>query len=502
MTVTKDIEAKILRFYHVEQWRVGTISRELNIHHSVVERVLSQTGIPKTKIVSGESMITPYLPFIIETLDKHPKLTASRLYDMVCARGYAGAPSHFRHLISLYRPRPAAEAYLRLRTLPGEQAQVDWGHFGYVTIGRAKRPLIAFVMVLSYSRKLFLRFYLNQRMSNFLRGHEDAFHAWGGVPKVCLYDNLKSAVLERQGDAIRFHPTLLDFSAHYRFEPRPVAVCRGNEKGRVERAIRYVRDNFFAARKFSDVVDLNLQATQWCEEQASNRPCPEDRSHSVRNVFESEQGYLLTLPDTGYAVDEQESVHVGKTPYVRFDLNDYSVPHRYVRRTLAVNATFDKVTILNGAEVIAKHQRSYDKGQQIEDNAHIQALVDSKKQARHHRAQDRLTHAAPSAAILLIKAAERHYHMGSITRALIQLLDDYGSSELEAAIQEAIAKDVPHPNAVQISLQKRREQRHQYPPIHLDLPDDKRIRGQVVRVHKLNDYDQLQSNTTEQHHDE
>jgi len=93
-----------------------------------------------------------------------------------------------------------------------------------------KRPLMAFVMVLSWSRQIFLRFYLNQRMASFLRGHVAAFNAWGALPRVLLYDNLKSAVLERRDDAIRFHPTLLALSAHYHFEPRPVAIARGNEK--------------------------------------------------------------------------------------------------------------------------------------------------------------------------------------------------------------------------------------------------------------------------------
>ena len=173
-------------------------------------------------------MIDPYLGFIHETLERFPTLTASRLYDMVVERGYPGGLDHFRHLISVYRPKKAAEAYLRLKTLPGEQAQVDWAHFGHIVIGKAKRPIMAFVMILSFSRKIFLHFYLNQRTENFLRGHQEAFVSFGGVPKVLLYDNLKSAVLERMGDAIRFNPMLLDFAAHYHFEPRPVAVYRGN----------------------------------------------------------------------------------------------------------------------------------------------------------------------------------------------------------------------------------------------------------------------------------
>src|SRR5204863_7934169 len=233
----------------------------------------------------------------LEILQKFPTLTASRLHAMVRERGYRGGPDHFRHLIACHRPRRPAEAYLRLRSLPGEQGQVDWGHFGQLTIGRARRPLMAFVMVLSYPRRIFLRFFLDARMESFLRGHVGAFTAWQGCPRVLLYDNLKGAVLERQGDAIRFHPTLLELAAHHRFEPRPVAVARGNEKGRVERAIRYVRDSFFAARQFRDLDDLNAQAREWCQGAGLDRPCPEDRQRSVRSVYLEEQVRLLSPPD-------------------------------------------------------------------------------------------------------------------------------------------------------------------------------------------------------------
>ncbi len=250
MTIPPDLEARILRYYHVEKWRVGTIARQLRVHPETVARVLAQAGLPRLGPPRRASKIDPYLPFIRETLAKFPTLTASRLHAMVCERGYRGGKSRFRAIIACHRPRPPAEAYLRLRTLPGEQAQCDWGHFGHVTIGRARRPLMAFVLVLSHSRHIFLRFFLDARMENFLRGHLAAFAAWGGIPRVILYDNLRSAVLERHGDAIRFNPALLDFAAHYRYEPRPVAIARGNEKGRVERAIRFVRDAFFAARAF------------------------------------------------------------------------------------------------------------------------------------------------------------------------------------------------------------------------------------------------------------
>ncbi|WP_462331118.1 IS21 family transposase [Thiohalocapsa halophila] len=493
MAIPPELEAKILRYFHVEQWRVGTIARQLGVHHATVDRVLSQAGLPKVERPHRPSLIDPYLPFVLKTLEQYPRLSAARLYAMVRERGYRGGADHFRHLIAHYRPRPQPEAYLRLKTLPGEQAQVDWGHFGKITIGNAERTLMAFVMVLSCSRAIFLRFFLDAQMANFLRGHVGAFETWGGLPRVLLYDNLKSAVLERRGEAIRFHPILLELAAHYRFEPRPVAPARGNEKGRVERAIRYVREAFFAARDWRDLDDLNAQADAWCRGQAGDRPCPEDRSMTVREALAQEQPKLLALPDNPFPTEERVAVSAGKTPYVRFDRNDYSIPATHVRRTLTVVASPTTVRVLDGATLLATHARSYDQGQQVEDPAHIAALVARKRQARQHRGTDRLAQAAPSSRALLTRAAERGENLGSITATLLRLLERYGAAELEAAIAEALARNVPHPNAVRLALERRREQREQPPPLAITLPDDQRVRDVVVTPHKLDAYDQLQA---------
>lgn len=497
MSIPPELEAQILRYYHVEKWRIGTIAHQLHVHHATVLRVLAQAGLPRLGGPARRSLIDPYLPFVRETLEKFPTLTASRLFAMVRERGYRGGGEHFRHLIARHRPRRPAEAYLRLRSLPGEQGQVDWGHFGHLHIGRAPRPLMAFVMVLSYSRAIFLRFFLDARLESFLRGHAGAFAAWQGCPRVLLYDNLKSAVLERQGDAIRFHPTLLAFAAHYRYEPRPVAVARGNEKGRVERAIRYVRDSFFAARPFVDVDDLNAQAAAWCSGMAADRPCPEEQTKTVREAFAEEAPYLLKLPDNAYPLHEHIAVKVGKTPYVRFDLNDYSVPHTQVGRTLTALADPDQVRIVDGAEILACHRRSYDKGAQIEDAAHVAALVADKQAARRHRGIDRLARAAPASQTLLRQAGERGSNLGTITAALLRLLDRYGAAELEAAIAEALARGVPHPNAVRLALEHRREQRHQPPPVAVDLPTHVKARDTPVTPHRLEAYDQLKDQTDE-----
>jgi hypothetical protein len=126
MTIPAELEARILRYYHVEKWRIGTIARQLRVHPETVARVLAQAGLPRIGAPRRPSKIDPYLPFIREMLARFPTLTASRLHAMVCERGYRGGQSRFRAVIACHRPRPPAEAYLRLRTLPGEQAQCDW----------------------------------------------------------------------------------------------------------------------------------------------------------------------------------------------------------------------------------------------------------------------------------------------------------------------------------------------------------------------------------------
>jgi len=195
MTNDKALDAKILRYHFVEHWGVNTIADQLGIHHTTVDRVLCQAGIPKAERTRQASIVDPYHPMIIEMLDKYPRLTAARLFVMAQERGYSGGSSQFRAHVAWLRPRKPAEAYLRLRTLPGEQSQVDWAHFGHLQIGRAKRALMAFVMVLSWSRQIFVRFYLNARMDAFLHGHVAAFEDWGVLPRVLLPDYVPGNII-------------------------------------------------------------------------------------------------------------------------------------------------------------------------------------------------------------------------------------------------------------------------------------------------------------------
>jgi transposase len=491
MTVSKETESEILRLFHAEKWKRGTIAQQLHIHHDTVDRVLTRNGIPFERVRMRRSMIDAYLPFIRSVLEKYPQLTASRLFEMVRERGYAGGVDHFRDMVARHRPRPAAEAYLRLRTLPGEQAQVDWAYFGKMKIGNAERPLYGFVMVLSWSRQIFLRFYTGLATSNFLQGHVDAFSEWNGVPRELLYDNLKSAVLERIGDAIRFNPKLLEFAAHYRFAPKPVAVARGNQKGRVERAIQYIRHSFFAARKWDGLEDLNNQAMVWCKEVAGARKCLEDQQMTVTQAFATEKESLIALPGNSYPAHEMVVASVGKSPYVRFDLNDYSVPHEYVRRQVTVLADSNWVTIVDGTKQLAKHKRCFEKLQQIEIPEHIKDLEEQKKKAKKTSGMSRLISAAPSSRDLFRVAAQKGHAIGGMTSKLLSLLDLYGPAETEEAITEVVKAGGSHCSDVSQVLERRRRRAGLLSPVAIQLPNDKRINNLVVLPHSLASYDNL-----------
>ena len=488
--IPAELEERILRLHFVEKWRDGTIARQCGVHHSTVQRVLHARGVPPSQI-RRPSLVDPYLPFIRQTLNDYPTLPASRLHQMVVVRGYPGGPDHFRRLISGLRPRKPAEAFLRVRTLPGEEAQMDWGHFGRVQIGRANRLVSAFVLVLSWSRMPFVRFYLDQRMGSFLHGHAAAFAAFGGVPRRVLYDNLKTAVLERRGDAIRFNPTLLEFASHHGYEPRPVAVARGNEKGRVERTIRYLRTSFWPALAWDDLPDLNRKAAAWCADVAGVRRCPGDDTMSVQTAWKEERPRLLGLPDDNFPTHDRVEVRIGKQPYARFDSNDYSLPHVHVRRKVTVLATPSTVRLCVGDDVVAEHVRSFDKGDQIEDPTHIAALVAAKREGRIGSGKDRLHHAVPRSAALLQGAAERGHNIGSAVAGLLRLLDSWGADAVRDAVDEALAADALHVAAVRQVLERRAQEAGTPPPIAIKLPADPRVQHLHVTPHDLNTYDAI-----------
>ena len=423
--ITPAQRAEIRRLYFGEHWKVGTIAAALGVHHETVRAALQHETGGTRRGVSRPSALDPFLPFIRDTLTQYPRLRATRLHEMLRQRGYPGSAVQVRRVVRRLRP----------------QAQVDWGTFGKVRIGHGVRAVSGFVMVLGYSRALFALFTLDQTLESFLRGHVAAFQALGGSARTLVYDNLRSVVLDRRGTAIQCHPRLLELAGHYHFAPRPCTPARGNEKGKVERQIQYLRHAFFAARPFRDSDDLNAQFRRWRDAIAHQRRHPEQRDRTVADVLAEEQPRLLPLPAHPFETDGLRAVSSGKTPYVRFDRNQYSIPHTHVRRPLTLVASATTVRLLARQTELARHQRSYDTGQTIEDPAHLDGLLAATRQANIHTARDRLRVAVPATVPLFDRLAARGEALRPHTVHLLALLDDYGPQELAAAIATALTRD-------------------------------------------------------------
>jgi transposase len=489
--ITPEQRAEIRRLHYAEHWKVGTIATQLGVHHETVLAAINRASVLTRGGRCRATTLDPYLPFLRDTLAQYPRLRATRLHEMLRQRGYPGSAVQVRRAVRRLRPAPPSEAYLRLATLPGEVGQVDWGSFGTMRIGRGVRPLSAFVMVLGYSRAIHAVFTLDQTLESFLRGHVEACAALGGCARTLVYDNLKSAVLDRQGSAVHFHPRLLELAGHYHFVPRPCAPARANEKGKVERQIQYLRHAFFAARPFRDLDDLHQQFVTWRDTVAHQRRHPDQRDQTVAAVLAEEQRVLLPLPAHPFETTLVKAVQPRKQPYVAFDRNRYSVPHTHVGRPLTLLADATTVRVVDGPTALARHVRSYDTGAVIEDDTHVAALTAAKAAARPVTTRERLRQAVPDLDRLFTQWATRGDAGLSQLRRLAALLDDYGAPALAAAVKEALRREAPSAGTIAFVLDQQRRRRGLKPLVPLALPQHPGVQDLDVHPHALETYDAL-----------
>ena len=258
----------------------------------------------------------------------------------------------------------------------------------------------------------------------------------------------------------------------------------------MERAIRFLRTSFFAARTVTDLERLNRQVLEWCQ-RSQQRPWPQDRQRTVQSAFAQERARLLELPGDDFETERRVEIRVRKTPIVRFDLNDYSVPHTHVRRTVTLLASEHRVRILDGSTLLAEHSRSYSKAEQILDPRHLEELVDHKQKARRHRGFHQLFSAVPRCEELMHQLAERGENLGTQTAGLLRLLRQYGPQRLDAAVGEALLNSAPRFQSVQLILERRQRKLGQPPALAVPLSKQLQQRDLSVRPHNLEDYDQL-----------
>jgi transposase len=481
-----ELEAEIVRLHYAEHWPVGTISAQLGVHADVVRRVLD-IGQSASAPVERVRLVDPYRDFIAETLERYPRLRATRLFDMLRERGFRGAARTLRRYVAEVRPQPRREVYLRTEPLVGEQSQIDWAYVGKLDFPGGPRALWLFVLVLSHSRAMWGEFVLDLSVHSLCRSLVRAASALGGVTRQWLFDNAKTVVLERRGDAARFHPTLLDLCAQMRVQPRLCAPVRPQHKGRVERAIRYLRDRFLGGRTITGVSDGNLQLGRFIAEIAHARPHPVLGPRTVGDVLADERTRLLPLPNPMPDTDVVVPADVDRQAFVRFDTNRYSVPPKYAERTLTLVADDVQVRLLDGADCVARHDRSYGKRQVIELPVHRAELYAERRAARDLKGRDRLRAVAPGFSVLLERWAISGPSLGlQVTRA-IKLLDLYGDEIFAAAVAELVSRGLRDTSALAVACDRLRRERRR--PVPVDIPLPSHIEDRDVVPHDLEGYD-------------
>jgi len=498
MTIDKVKEAEIRRLHFAEHWKVGTIGTQLGEHPDVVKRVLGLGKGARAKPVTLDAAavmaaikvpasLLSYETFVAETLAQYPRLRATRLYDMLQERGYEGSVRTVRRYVFFVRPAPKTEVFLRTEPLIAEQSQIDWAYVGKIFIDGTTRQLWVFVIVLAYSRAMWAELVIDLSASSLRRSLVRACIYFCGMTRQWLFDNPKIVVLERHGDAVRFHPDLLALAGQLCVALRLCGVRKPQQKGKVERAIRYLRDRFFAARTIRDIDRGNAELLAFLAEIANVRPHPRWPERRIIDVLAEERARLLALPDPLPSTELVQPVPVDKTAFVNFDANRYSVPSVYANKTLMLVADDTSVRLCDGQVEVARHVRSWGRHQPIEAPEHRAELLEHKRAAREAKGRDQLCIAIPGFDILQARWVAAGRNVGFMTAKALRLLDLYGVEILGAAAREAIARGTHDPGALAVLCEERRRAANNPVPIAINL--GAHVPDRDVIPHDLETYD-------------
>ncbi len=366
----------MIKDLHRKGLSVSEIARRTGHDRKTVRRVIGGSVLPTPAVRRRKPRkLDPYVPYL-ERRMAEGVFNVPKLLREIGSQGYTGGITQLRLFVQPHRPARASVATLRFETQPGEQAQVDWAHFGFIEHEGRRCRLYAFVMTLGWSRALYLEFTTSTAETWFLRGHLHAFHYFGGVPREVLHDNLKTAVLERQpGGDIRWQPRYLDFAHYYGFTPRACQPYRAQTKGKVESGIRYVRSNFWPGLHFSDLADLNRQALTWLDAVANQRQHGTTGAVPFARLPLEQLQPILGRPDydTSWLTTRKSS----RDCLLSYGGNYYSVPATQAGQVLLVRELEAGELVICAADgtEVARHALVSGSGQRTIIPAHYETLM-------------------------------------------------------------------------------------------------------------------------------
>jgi transposase len=462
--------AEALRLSLIEGLSIRAISRRLQITRKKVRRLLGRTPVrPPTLKEPRGSLLDTYDAAIRKLVDDTPELTAPGVLERLRPLGYTGGISILRDRLRGLRPRASKEAFLTLSFAPGSAFQVDWADFGFAVPGCPRR-VSAFVMAACHSRYLYLEFTVSQAMGTFLRCMERGLRFFGGSAVADIFDNMKTVVLSHTPHATVFNRRFLEYARTRDFAAVACNVRRGNEKGRVERPIGFVRSRFWPGRRFVDLLDLNTQAVRWRDDIANNRVHEETGKVPALVFRHEEKRHLKPISDAAFDVDDVETSTVTKTFRVTFDRNRYSVPWRLTSQTVLVRADDDTVAIFLGRKQVAVHRRSWSAGDDIEHPSHREGLLQQKPRAAAAALPPGLVGLDDTGTsyFKILAAGGRSIHRETVR--LIFLVELFGERATRDAITDVMATGHVGAEYVEYVLRHKKGLTPSAPPLRLGDP--------------------------------
>lgn len=464
---------QIHQLHEQEKLNASQIARTLGLHWETVSKWLKcpryerRACPPQTRRLSK---LAPFKDAVVRLLHSHP-YTSAQLLPRLREQGYAGGYSILKDFVRQIRPKKAP-AFLTLHFAPAQSAQVDWGSWGTIRVGQTRRALHFFVLVLCWSRRMYLEFTYAQSQDQWLACHRNAFDHLQGVPREVMCDNTKTAILEHPlGGPIVFNPVYLDFCHHYGITIKACGPRRANEKGRVETAVAYVKKNFLAGRELSDLGSLNVAARLWLDTVANVRMHGE--THRIpQEMFAEERPKLKPLPARLYDAAIVSPVKVSNRCRVTVDTNRYSVPAAYASTLLTLKLYADRLRLFDREKLIAEHVRTFERHQDIEQPDHAAALIHDRQQARHQKILLQFLRLSPQAQAYHEQLAERRLNARHHVQKIVALSEIYGVESVARVLEDAHALGAYSCEYIANLLEQRRRFRPEPGALHLTRQSD------------------------------
>lgn len=428
---------QIRQLHDQERLTAAQIARQLDLHPQTVAKWMARPKYQRRAQPRRKSKLDPFKSTVTRLLAQHP-FTAQQVFQRLREGGYAGGYTILADYVRQVRPT-REPAFLTLQFAPGQGAQVDWGSAGWLRTGATRRRLSFFVMVLCYSRRMFVEFTLAQTQEHFLACHQHAFEYFGGVTTEVMVDNCKTAVLSHPlGQPAVLHPRYRDFAQHHGFTIKACGARKPHEKGRVEKAVHYVKQNFLAGLELASLEAINAAARQWLDQVANLRVHGE--THQVpQELFAQERTHLRPLTVLPYDLATLHTVLASRRCRVTFETNRYSVPPAWAGKSLTLKVTPDRLYLYHQDRLVAEHGRSYDRHLDCECAEHVAELLAQRRQARAQQLLPRFLALSPRAAEYYRRLEEKRGNPRHHVQKIVALSEIYGVEKVQRALEDAWA---------------------------------------------------------------